>query len=1102
MNIQNINVIARYEVKLLRRSWLFRIFAILALAGISVFILGFLTPLDRFRIIWPKIAVTSLMPFCSTFIYNIAQSVIVIFLAGSFLKRDKKLDTAEVIYVRPMSNADYIVGKTLGIVKIFMGLNIISLIITAFFNVVINRSPFSPFPYVFYLLTVSLPSLLFVLGLSFAVMCLLKNQAVTFIVMLGIAGTVWFYSGTMYGVFDFFGVNIPAVFSDVTGHADLMTFLLQRMVFLLLGIGFITLTIAMVRRLPHKPWKIVVVYLSGGAFLLGGLIAASLYVSNYRHLLQQREDYAAVYNKYAEEGNVSILTHELDITPMGDEMKGRSVIRAVNRQNHDLERIILYLNPALQVSSIESEGMPLPFTREGQAVLIPRSLKAGEEMVIAMDYDGGIDESVCYTDIPEEELFENPVNGFYKLGTRYAWLEPEFTLLTPECLWYPVAAAPSNPSAPYKIKKNFTDFTLTVAQPDGKTVLSQGTGKTTDNKVTFTNRNPLPGISLTIAEYERKSLRVDSVDYEIFYFKGHDYFSRFFTALNDTLPYVIRDYRNDFEIAKGRDYPFEKFVLAEAPVQFASHIRNWKGYTEYVMPEILFIPERGATLTSDFRGAENRFREWRRGQGITDEVELALFVFRDFFDNLLSEGSFWSGEINKYNIAAMFFGHTGFIESDDYPIMDVAINTMLNLLSASENVFMRFGGVINNQQRANLYLENHSFEQSISDGNLKPEIFYELLNLKSTALRNYIRTQIPPELFDEFLKDFFEENKFKEVAFEQLISRFEECFGVDLKEFIHRWYTENHSPSLFVRDVDANQVVVDEVVRYQIKFKINNPSDVDAIITATVMPGGGFPGGGRRGGRGGRGFQSDNTVENYIIPGRQAREVKIIVDERPANVNINTNISHNFPATLNFNFAKIENSIDDTLAGSYPISPELFRPVPGEIIIDNEDSGFRTIASNTRHKLKDLFQKSDEEKYRNFLPWLIPSKWTAIVSDGYYGETVKSAYYKKKGSGNNSVEWKTSLPHDGYYEVSVWNPRTSRGFMFGPNRRREERNQSYLVQSGQVRESVTVDLAQEDEGWISLGNFYLSRGEATVTLTDKVSGNFVIADAVKFTFVE
>ncbi len=1100
MNFQNINVISRYEVKLLKRSWLFRIFAILALVGISVVILGYQTSLNQHSNIWPKVAVSSLMPFCSIYFYNIAQSVIVIFLAGSFLKRDKKLDTAEVIYVRPMSNADYIVGKTWGIVKVFLGLNIISLIITAFFNITINQSPFSPFPYIFYLLTISLPSLLFVLGLSFTVMCLLKNQAVTFIVMLGITGTVFFYSDTLYGVFDFFGVNIPAIFSDVTGHADLKAFLLQRIVFFLLGIGFITFTIALVKRLPHKPWKIPIVYTLGSLFLLGGFSAGLLYVMDYHHLLRQRNDYIATYNKYAGESNVSILTHELNITPLGKKMTGESILKAVNKQDHALDKIILYLNPSLQVSSVKSAGTPLSFTREKQAVLISKPLAAGEEIVITLDYDGTIDEAVCYTDIPEKDLFNNPVSeGFYKLGTRYAWLEPNFTLLTPECLWYPVAAAPAHPAAPYKIKKNFTDFTLTVNQSDGKTVLSQGIGTPKDNKITFTNTNPLPGISLTIADYDKKSIRVDSIDYEILYFKGHDYFSKFFTILSDTLPYVIRDYKNDLEIAKKRDYPFSKFVLAETPVQFATHIRNWKGYTEYVMPEILFIPERGATLSSDFRAERKRSQNWRRGgQGTPDETEWTIENFRNFFENVLSRETSWGGEINKFNIAASFFGHTSFIESEDYPIMDIAINTMQNL-SASGNSFRFWQAIINDQQRANLYLENHSFEQAISDSELKPEIFYELLKLKSTALRNYINTQIPPEEFDEFLKVFFEKNKFTDISFHQLKDSFEDYFGIDLNDFISQWYTENHSPTLFIKDVDANQVIVDEVTRYQIKFKVNNPSDVNAIVTATVMQGGGFPGGGRRGGRN---MQNDNTAENYIVPARQAREIKIIVDERPANVSINTNISHNLPTTHNFNFSKIENTLDDTIAGSYPIDPEIFKPNPNEIIIDNEDSGFRTIASNTRHKLKDLFQKSDEEKYKNFFPWRIPSTWTAIASDSYYGETVNSAYYKQKGSGNNSVEWQASLPHDGYYEVSVWNPKNNMNFMRRGRRRQEERNQTYLLQADQVNETFTIDLEQENEGWVSLGNFYLPKGEVTITLTDKVSGDYVIADAVKFTFVE
>ena len=74
MNLNHINVIARYEVKLVKRSWLFRIFAILALLFISAIMLGYQTGIvNRMDNLWPRIAVSSLMPFCNTYFYNIAH---------------------------------------------------------------------------------------------------------------------------------------------------------------------------------------------------------------------------------------------------------------------------------------------------------------------------------------------------------------------------------------------------------------------------------------------------------------------------------------------------------------------------------------------------------------------------------------------------------------------------------------------------------------------------------------------------------------------------------------------------------------------------------------------------------------------------------------------------------------------------------------------------------------------------------------------------------------------------------------------------------------------------------------------------------------------
>ena len=161
MNLHNIHTVSRYEAKLLRRSWLFRIFAILSLLVITFFHLT--TQANLFWYQWNMVAMSSSIPFVNIYIFNIAQSVIAIFLAGSFLKRDQKLDTAEVVYVRPMSNADYVIGKSWGIIKVFISLNILALLVAAFINLYVSESPFNLLPYVFYLLTLSIPALVFIL---------------------------------------------------------------------------------------------------------------------------------------------------------------------------------------------------------------------------------------------------------------------------------------------------------------------------------------------------------------------------------------------------------------------------------------------------------------------------------------------------------------------------------------------------------------------------------------------------------------------------------------------------------------------------------------------------------------------------------------------------------------------------------------------------------------------------------------------------------------------------------------------------------------------------------------------------------------------------
>lgn len=124
-----------------------------------------------------------------------------------------------------------------------------------------------------------------------------------------------------------------------------------------------------------------------------------------------------------------------------------------------------------------------------------------------------------------------------------------------------------------------------------------------------------------------------------------------------------------------------------------------------------------------------------------------------------------------------------------------------------------------------------------------------------------------------------------------------------------------------------------------------------------------------------------------------------------------------------------------------------------------------------------------------------------MINSNCYGKPVHSAVYKAKGVGANKVQWVTTIPKDNYYEVFIWNPKFENWNWRRRNRGHEGHAQTYVVGYEEEEENITVDLGQEENGWVSLGNFYFPAGKVSVTLSDNVSAGFAMADAVKFTVI-
>ena len=162
ISLQNILTIFSFEARVLWRNWFFRIVALMGVGFITLFNIGVFSELSTPS--WGVLSNGWLLPYSTMIMISIPQTAAVIFLATGLIKKDKKLDTQEVFFVRAISNLDYVLGKALAIIVLFILLNVVLLCIPLIVGLTspaatINLTAFALSP-----LLTSLPSIVFTNG--------------------------------------------------------------------------------------------------------------------------------------------------------------------------------------------------------------------------------------------------------------------------------------------------------------------------------------------------------------------------------------------------------------------------------------------------------------------------------------------------------------------------------------------------------------------------------------------------------------------------------------------------------------------------------------------------------------------------------------------------------------------------------------------------------------------------------------------------------------------------------------------------------------------------------------------------------------------------
>ena len=1121
MNRHQLWLITRYSFTEIWRNKTFRVAFMILIPLIIAYQLSFQS--DMFNIpVEYTLVLPSFIPTQNAYLFNLLL-VFPLATIGFWVHKQKKYNTLEALFVHPQGNDTYSIGFIIGTIIAFMIMGSISLAIAGLINLFASPTAFRPLIYVFYLVTLFLPTIVFIVGItSFLAARCFKNGAVTTLFMLVYLSVDILFLSTLYhGLFDPIGILLPYTFSDFTGMANLPGFLLHRVTFLLLGLGFIMLAISGLPRIPNKTNGRQLAACSGILVLLAGIFTGFITYNHHAQVKSRHILYESVYKKYNSPNKMNIVTHDIRFAYQEKQAHLESRVSLYNPTDITLSEIILYLNPSLEVTSIQENRSSVPFAREAQAIVISRPVSPGDTLTLNIQYQGTIDEGICYLYIPKQQKEFDIDNRHYlscRFGHRYAFLEKDHTLLTPECLWYPVTSPPVNPAYPYNTPCDFTRYTLTVDHPTRLTAISQGSRHETASGTRFENEHPQRNISLCIGKYEKREITVDSVTYELYMSKNNFKVLSSIEQQLTSLPDKIRDMKETIEYERKSSYLFNRLRLVETPVTFTSHYHPATGGSEMIQPEMVLCPERGIGILN---GRIRAFAKKRLRFEISDWIEpfeRSLYwelnnehILTSWEEGPLSHlklGTTWHHEstYNIYNFNPLFFNYTNHIYSLKYP----TINSLLNQIVKRpwEN---RVANVAppDSQQKAVDYLNGKSYRTALSDKTLSFEIINQINELKANDLLSQIILKGTASTdFHVFVQDFMTTNRFRQADFQTFDDAFSNNFGWHLSEIFPEYFDCQELPAFQVKNFRVKRILspTEEEgdpwtphTKFRMEFDVLNQSDVDGVIAMHL---------GTAIFKAGPEHQIDRilyTPRTFSVKAREAKKIIFICPNPVIAHSIYTGLSKNRPNIFDIHDKTITlekgmESTRDTITGEESISPTIFFPPKNEIIVDNEDNNFQI--TNPPAPWLKRFLGLDHNHHTHSSTAV--SHWEYTLMPDCFGEYCLSCLRKRTGKGEGLLTWTTPINKKGKYKIYAYIPNISY---------RQERSRKMITQepirdiqycysiSYNNREKKIKVHAPQTSKWVFIGEFMLPKGECSVSLYDiGLPGQWVVGDAIKWVY--
>ena len=237
--------------------------------------------------------------------------------------------------------------------------------------------------------------------------------------------------------------------------------------------------------------------------------------------------YSACQEKYEKTPGVRVVSHDIELRRAGDSLYMKSHLVLVNEGKYPCSTFTFYLNRFESRFVVGRLSTGCFLARRTDSFDRSKSYVQGIVPSLQLEYSGKIDERICYLDVADDvySSFKKISGGLpYRFARCYAYVGDDFMLLTPEYLVSGDFSSGGNVTGCCYEGMYFTRYTLrVVGEKIGWSFLKVSVcGKRIPDYLM--QGHALPALSVCMGNYERKYLKDAGTLYEIYCFKGHDFF--------------------------------------------------------------------------------------------------------------------------------------------------------------------------------------------------------------------------------------------------------------------------------------------------------------------------------------------------------------------------------------------------------------------------------------------------------------------------------------------------------------------------------------------------------------------------------------------------